>query len=247
LLARIVNSSFFTIFVLLINIPAMKIRYLPYIGPGIFFIALLVSNPLQAQAFKRGSFVVSLTEGSTQAAYATSDMNDSRTPEFPGHRSSETGCRDPLIIEYGINNRWGIGSTWGNDLYKVNSNIHYGFTLPANASVKTSEYTIDGSFHFLVTRRLDLSLVGSVGTFSVAMNGTSGDYSYSYTSNGNLVRIGVRTRYYFWRRFGVTGMGTVFACNSSPKDVKGNTVGKSTSTALTGSAVEFGLCYRIFR
>jgi hypothetical protein len=213
----------------------------------LLFVFALPSLSL-AQAFKRGSFVLSVTEGSTQSTYATGDISPNPSAESPGNQLSETGQRDPLIIEYGISNRWGIGSSWGNDIYSVNPNTFYGFSNSGtNVKAKTSEYTIDGSFHFLVTRRADFALVASAGTFSVAMKGGNSDYSYSYNSNGALVRMGVRTRYYFWRRLGVTSMGTLFSGSASPKGVNDVTVGKTTATHIKGSSVEFGLCYRIFR
>jgi hypothetical protein len=226
----------------------MKKNYVLALAVSAFILGTGFSDSLKAQAFKRGSFVISLTEGSTQATYTTSDIHKGSTSEFPGYRSDETGTRDPMIIEYGISNRWGIGSSWGNDLYSINPNTFYGFNIPGqNAKVKTSEYTIDGSYHFLVTRKADFALVGSFGTFSVAMKGTSNDYSYNYNSNGAMARMSIRTRYYFWRRLGVTSMGSVFSSSASPKDLKGITVGKNTATGITGSAVEFGLCYRLCR
>ncbi len=223
----------------------MKKTYTLSLCIGMVLFSILDSNSMLAQCFKRGSFVVSLSEGSNQSVYTTYSTG---TSEFRGHRGDETGVRDPIIIEYGISNRWGIGSTWGNDIYNVNPTSFYGFNLSGkNAGVKTSEYTIDGSYHFLVTKKADFALVGSLGTFSIAMNGTNNDYSYRYTSNGNMARLALRTRYYFWRRLGVTSMGSLFAANSSPVGVKDNTVGKSASTSITGSTVEFGLCYRICR
>jgi hypothetical protein len=224
----------------------MKNNYVSVLAVFVFILGFGFSGIVKAQAFKRGSFIISLTEGSTQATYVTSDIQKGGSSEFPGYRSDETGTRDPMIIEYGISSRWGIGSTWGNDLYSINPNTFYGFNIPGqNAKVKTSEYTIDGSYHFLVTKKADFALVASFGTFSVAMKGNSNDYSYNYNSNGAIMRASIRSRYYFWRRLGVTSMGSVFSGSASPKDLKGITVGKNTSTGITGSAIEFGLCYRL--
>jgi hypothetical protein len=42
-------------------------------------------------------------------------------------------------------------------------------------------------------------------------------------------------------------MGSAYTSHVSTKGVKDNTVGNGVSTAINGFALEFGLCYRIWK
>jgi hypothetical protein len=62
-----------------------------------------------------------------------------------------------------------------------------------------------------------------------------------------MARTGLQVRYYFLKRLGAFGMISSYYGNSSPKDVKGNTVGANYSTKISGSSIEAGLCYRFIK
>lgn len=216
---------------------------------SISIVALVLLFNIQnstAQCFRKGSLIISITEGSTFANYKTTDISGSK-PEVV-NKSFIKGDRDPLILEYGVSNRWGIGFSSGADIFKVNSNSFYGFSSgdqPLN--ITTSEFTFDVNYHVFVNKKLDLSIFTSAGAFSVAFKGNNSDMSYNYSSTGTIVRYGTRARYYFCNRLGAIGMISSYAANSSPKNVKGNTEAKNYSTSINGMAIEMGLCFRIIK
>ncbi len=217
---------------------------------GILFICTVllsgISLSLNAQAYRKGSLLVSVSEGSTFANYTTNDVSGSK-PVLVNSRFM-CGDRDPLIIEYGLSKRWGIGISTGTDIFRVNPSQFYGFSTSDNTvKVFTSEFTFDVNYHVFVNKRLDLSVFASTGIFGVNYKGSDGDVSYKHNSSGGILRFGTKARYYFWKRLGVFGMISSFTGNASPKNVKGNTVGKAYSTSVNGMAIEAGLCFRILR
>jgi hypothetical protein len=212
------------------------------IGIVSFLLLICISVSAQAQAFRRGSLLVSVSEGSTRSNYTTRNITTSET-----HTRCTPGVRDPFVIEYGISRRWGLGLTSGNDIFKVRSSPYGLRTSGDLVTSKTNEFTFDANYHVFTNKRLDLSVFLSMGMFSVNMKGTDGDNSYNYTANGNIIRVGTRARYYFWKRLGAIGMISSYAANSSPKNVRGNTFGNNYSTSLNGITVEMGLCYRILK
>ncbi|MCP2938071.1 hypothetical protein NK983_35785, partial [Salmonella enterica subsp. enterica serovar Typhimurium] len=72
----------------------------------------------KSQCFRKGSLLVSISEGSTFANYTTNDVSGSK----PVLRHSEfmRGDRDPLILEYGLSQHIGVGLSAGTDLYQIN-------------------------------------------------------------------------------------------------------------------------------
>ena len=198
-----------------------------------------------AQSFRKGSFLISISEGSTFASYTTSGSAQNIDVI---NRGNIAGDRDPLTIEYGLTKKWGIGLNMGGDLYNIDPSKFYNFSTPTN-KVKAimSELTIDANYHFFVTRHTDLAACLSFGGSSVSFKGNNGDFHYQYNSGGNIVRIGTKARYYFRKRFGVHGMLTAFTTKNATNNVKGNTVANNYTTGLSGYAIEFGLCYRILR
>ncbi|MCW3085471.1 MAG: hypothetical protein JWP12_2837 [Bacteroidetes bacterium] len=223
-------------------------------------------------AFQKGSLMVSVSEGSTIANYKTNGtatssastttgtyrstgapmpIDDSHPTSPSCHHHCTDGTRDPFIIEYGITNKISLGITSGNDIFVVKPSAFYGFTLPEDQSVKvkTTELTFDGSYHFFVNRRLDLSAFAGLGHFSVNFNGkTASDATaYNYTANGSIARGGLRVRYYFLYHLGVFGQISTYSGKCSPKNVKGNTVATDYTTKISGNAIEAGLCYRFIR
>ncbi|HWY98275.1 MAG TPA: hypothetical protein VNY36_04225 [Bacteroidia bacterium] len=193
----------------------------------------------QDLAFHKGSFQINVTEGTTYGNYGTQYVGGEAVGF--GHI---VGCRDPFQLEYGISNKWGIGISSGADYYYLNPTQFYGFNV-SNNQIKafTTEFTIDGSYHFLVTRKLDIAAVLSYGSSGVSFKGTdAGDNAYSYTSTGGMLRLGIHGRFYFGH-FGIVAMGSVFSESSSPVVAKGE-VGNHYSTSISGFAKEFGICYR---
>lgn len=199
-----------------------------------------------AQAFRKGSLTISISEGSTFANYSTDDIGGPKP--VPVYHEFTPGLRDPLVIQYGVSNRWSIGLSSGNDVFTVNPSKFYGFSTSDNkVDVKTSELTFDVNYHVFVNKRLDLSVFASTGMFSIKMKGNDGDNFYSHESNGTIVRYGTKAHYYFWKRLGAVGMISSYLANSSPKDVKGNNEAKTYATKINGVAIEAGFCYRIFK
>jgi len=209
-------------------------------------LSLAVSMSLSAfsQAFRQGSFCMSASEGSTFSNYSTSsDIN-------PRAGSSRLFCgnRDPLIFEYGLTNHWGIGSSFGTDLFNVDPSAFYGLkSSTATAKVTTSEVGLDLSYHFLVSKHTDLSAMVSVGTTSVSMKGTDGETAYQYSASGFVYRTGVRARYYVCKRFNFFGMISSYTTNYSSDNVKGNTVAGNYVTSISGYAYELGFGYKFCR
>ncbi|MBP8034372.1 MAG: hypothetical protein KAZ71_07220 [Bacteroidia bacterium] len=207
---------------------------------------LLITSHSYAQAYRKGSLIISISEGHTLANYATNDISGGK--ERRVNEDVLIGVRDPLIIEYGVSKRWSIGLSSGNDIFKVNSSNFYGFnTSDNNVKVSTSEFNAECSYHVFVNKRLDLSVFASTGIFSIKMQGNDNDIFYNHTSNGTIVRYGTRVHYYFWKRLGAVGMISSYLANSSPEDVKDNNTAKNYSTSINGIAIEGGLCYRLLR
>jgi len=198
------------------------------------------SASAQSDAFHKGALLVSATEGQTWANYATGNETD-------GSHGFINGVRDPLSLEYGLSKRWGIGLTSGADLYMVDPSRFYAFNFPGGkVKATTSEITVDGHYHLFVTRKADISLLTSIGGFSVSTKGSLGDYSYKYSAGGNIIRIGSSARYYFLKRLGALATFSTFASQASTKGVKDNTVANNYTTSICGFALEFGLCFRFF-
>jgi hypothetical protein len=199
-----------------------------------------------AQAYRKGSLTISISEGSTFANYATDDISGPKPVRI--YDEVMPGLRDPLVIQYGISKRWSIGLSSGNDIFTVNPSKFYGFSTSDNkVDVKTSELTFDVNYHVFINKRLDLSVYASTGLFSIKMQGNDGDNFYNHESNGTIVRYGTKAHYYFWKRLGAVGMISSYLANSSPKDVKGNSEAKMHTTTINGVAIEAGLCFRILK
>ena len=217
----------------------------------------LLTHSASAQSFKKGSLLISLSEGTTYSTFSTTgpaDNGTSTTRTNPSggndvlHTGNITGTRDPITIEYGLTNHWGLGINMGGDIYHADPSKYYGFQTATNdIKVITSELTLDANYHFFVTRHFDLAAFVSLGFSSVSFNGNEGDHSYQYKSGGLLFRTGTKARYYITKRFGVMGMLSTFITQNGTDGVKGNTVGNNYTTTLKGTAIEFGFVYRVLR
>ena len=91
----------------------------------------------QARAFRKHSFVVGISEGSTSAAYRTSDVD-----KHPVAREHEHGIRDPLTLEYGLSDRWGIGINIGNDIFLIDPVRFYGTDAAGNTNQTQVNFTV---------------------------------------------------------------------------------------------------------
>lgn len=199
-----------------------------------------------AQAYRKGSLSISISEGHTLANYKTNDISTGK--DVLVNEDVIIGVRDPLVIEYGISNRWSVALSTGNDVFNVNPSKYYGFSTSDNqVKVSTSELNAECSYHVFVNKRLDLSVFISHGIFSIKMKGNDHDNFYNHTSNGTILRYGTRVHYYFWKRLGAVGMVSSYLANSSPKDVKDNNAAKNYSTNINGIAIEGGLVFKILK
>jgi hypothetical protein len=242
----------------------------------ISLLLLLMTGGLsQAQtAFHKNSLLIALTGGSTRANYSTRNINDGDFSTL-NRRESMHGDIDPLIIEFGFTNRFGIGLTAGGESYRIDPNKFYGYQ-PIDQSQKitafTSYFTLDFNYHLYVTKKLDVAIFGSAGTFKVTafdnfdqgnsaqtsqtnegaiQQSSGGDISAlpgkSYFARGSILRTGIKARYYFWKRLGVMAMVTNFSGLAKPsKHIGDNSFGNNYSTVISGIATEFGLCFRFF-
>ncbi len=221
-----------------------------YLGRAVclvpFLCATLLCTKADAQAFRKGSLFISLTEGGTHAHFGTTNTAVTNDGGVGNHVN---GDRDPLNIEYALSNHWGIGINLGSDIFRVDPNTYYGFsTSTGKVTALMSEVMIDGNYHYFVTKHTDLSVFAALGIATVTVMGDDGaDSHYQYNAGGGIIRVGGMAKYYVTHRFGFTGMFSLFSANTSPKDVKGNTVGQTRTTAIRGNAIEFGLCYRFFK
>lgn len=205
---------------------------------GLIFASVGITNA-QSPAFHKGSFIISVTEGTTYGNYGTQNYSTSEGVGF----EHIIGCRDPFEIEYGLSNHWGIGLSSGSDYYYLNPGAFYGFNV-SNNQIKSlaSEFTIDGSYHFFVTHKIDIAGVLSFGSSKVAFKGNDGDNTYNYSASGGILRLGLHGRYYIGH-FGFVAMVSAFSESANPQVPKGS-VGNYYSTTVSGFAKEFGLCYR---
>lgn len=208
--------------------------------------ALLSSAYAHAQCFRKGSLLISVSEGSTFSNYTTNDVGGPKPVLV--HSEFIRGDRDPLIVEYALTKRLGIGMSAGTDIFRVNGARFYQVDAGGNSmKVFTNELTFDVNYHVFVNKRLDLSVFLSSGLFTINYKNKQGDIDRQYNASGNILRFGTKARYYFWKRLGAFGMVSSYAGTTSPKNVKGNTIAQNYSTSVDGMAIEAGLCFRILR
>ena len=214
---------------------------------------LLAASSIKSQSFKKGKFLISISEGSTRANFSTRTIGEDGKEKY--YSENMDGVRDPLILEYGITDKIGLGVSCGNDIFKVDPSVFYGFSLPSKKKVEayTSEFNFEFNYHILSNKRFDISSFATMGTFSVAIKGKENyqpsgelsnlnEFSYDYKAKGSILRTGVRAKYYFYKRLGVLAMLSAYSGSSSSKDIETNTVGVGYSTRITGYALEFGFC-----
>lgn len=207
------------------------------------------------KAFYKGCLVTSITGGPSRVLFTTFDNEGKKV-----NSDMANGVIDPLIMEYGLSDKLGIGFSKGGENYNIDANRFYNADVDAEYNTiwtRTKYFTADLSYHPYTTKRFDISLFGSLGYFKVIGECYSVDDSiYNsptifYKGKGAIIRGGVRSRYYFSKRFGVmamlysfTGFAKEKTRRSAPSDAV-NTAGYSS--LLTGGGLEFGICFRIFK
>lgn len=220
----------------------------------LLFFFLLTSGLVSAQSFKKGSLNVSISEGSTTAQFRTFNS------ESKGSKiNSETkkGLRDPLILEYGITNKLGIGFSVGNDIFKVDPQF-YGLKLNSakNIQVHTSELCFEFSYHFYTNKKVDMSAFSSFGEYKMELKGfdknelineNSGgtDILNNFETTGRIARMGTRFKWYFLKRVYFMGMMSAYSGISVPSDSKKLDPAYRFNTNINGIASEIGLGIRI--
>ncbi len=207
----------------------------------LLFQTVVKAQYFSEKAFKKGTLLVSISGGSTNANYGTKELGSGIT-----YRNvNMDGIRDPLFFEYGISNKFGIGFSSGTDFFDINTKEFYNIQgetkIEPTIEAATSETTFDFNYHALVTPRLDVSLYTSFGAFGLKLQGKE----QKYEAKGAILRGGINARYYIWNRFGILGMASIYSANASPEKVKNNTFGQNYSTSINGYALEFGFCFRI--
>jgi hypothetical protein len=212
---------------------------------------------VEPRAFYKKCLVSSITGGPSTAVFTTRSDDGQKV-----HRERVNGMIDPLIMEYGITDKVGVGFSLGGENYNLNAKDFYRAKLPdANEymTASTKYFTLDYSYHPFVTKRIDVSLFGAAGYFKV--QGTSYQFSedycapptelYSYKGHGAVIRAGVRSRIYFSKRFGFMAMAYGFNGmvkeKQKPNPVSDQVNNTGHYTSLLGGGFEFGLCFRIFK
>jgi hypothetical protein len=209
------------------------------------------------KAFYKRCLVTSITGGPSRALFTT--YNDDGVKQ---NSNLETGRIDPFIMEYGLTDKIGVGFSHGGENYDIDANAYYKANMPQDNKTmwaSTKYLTADLSYHPYTTKRLDVSLFGSVGCFKVfgEIYQQNMDWChptdalYSYEGHGGIVRGGVRSRYYFSKRFGVMAMGYAFNGvakeKRKPSPITDQPNNSGNWTILAGAGMEFGICFRIFK
>ena len=208
----------------------------------ILIATLLAAFNANAQSFNKGSLVVSISEGTTYTHYQIADntANTGFTKDF-----NINGDRDPIIIEYGISKKWGVGILLGGDVFHFNPSSYYNVKSTDN-KVITSELTVEGNYHFLNTKKWDLAACVGIGVAGVSFNGSMSDATNArYSAGGPILRLSEKTRFYLTKRFGLLGILSTYTESCSPCSTSNNNLALHTKTSIAGFAYEFGLCYRI--
>lgn len=207
------------------------------------------------KSFHKYCVVTSLTGGPGKAIYTTRDHKGEKI-------SSDVldSNIDPVITEYGLTDKIGIGITRGGDNFNVDANKFYKQNLLADANtmaVSTKYVTFDVSYHYFITKRLDFSVFTSAGYYKLAGYANSPYASdvdclqplYTYEARGGIIRAGARARWYFTKRFGLMAM--LYGYKGIVKEpyrknqISDGKGGGGITTTLIGGGSELGICFRI--
>lgn len=215
----------------------------------LFFIvaAMLTTISMRGQSFRKGTLLIGISEGSTMARYTTSDVYTHQVIKDVVIK----GDRDPLQIEYGISNKWGIALSFGNDIFKINPQRFYKFGPSEDRKVKTSESLIEINYHFINSDKWDIVAFYGIGSFKAELfdnNSNCLKNALLTYEKGKISRGGLKARFYFTKRWAVLGMLSVFNAyaqtdQSKPNDILYNRI----QTNVKGTTLEFGLSYKILK
>ena len=237
----------------------MKYRSLYFISAILIIVSANVNA--NAQSFAKGSLLFSLSEGTTHSTYVTGNLGN----ESDGFHAHIAGERDPLVLEYGITNKIGIGLTMGGDIYSLKDNDAYNF-ISSTGTLKsvTSEMTFDINYHFFNNKHFDISAFVATGSTSVTIKDMkvatpagdyvaleslrpASDYTQKYFAAGQIMRTGIKVRYYPLKHFGLVYMLSAFSANNTPSDQAVNSSVSTYYTSIKGITSEFGLCFRFLK
>jgi|GEM_PF-769902 len=209
------------------------------------------NSNLYAQAFKKGAFLIGISEGGTKAHYNTNNNDviiDDSSPKATTSKDYMSGIRDPLFFEYGITNKIGVGISLGGDIWAVDPIKFYGINTTDNkkVDVTTKEATLDLYYHMYVSRRVDWTVYGSVGTFSVFFNEEYNNEKQDYYAAGHIFRAGTSLRYYIFKRFAILGMISHYDSQATPtqQNAEKNNLPNKYTTKIKGWAFETGFSFR---
>ena len=224
---------------------------------GLALLLMVLGALAQApKAFYKYCVVTSITLGPGKAFYTTRSDDGKKV-----HSELLDASIDPLITEYGLTDKIGLGLSRGGENFNVDVNKFYKQNIPEDTYgnmmwASTKYLTFDASYHYFTTKRLDLSFFCGLGYYK--LSGTAGntnpdmqyqDPLFTYNAKGGVIRSGARVRWYFSKRFGFMSMiygykGLVKEpYKRSPiSDAKGS---GGFSTTLTGAGYEMGICFRI--
>lgn len=213
-------------------------------------IFIFTATQVSAQAFRKGAFLISLSEGGVTAQFSTKNnsviANDLNTEGTSTNMEYLNGIRDPLFIEYGLSNRIGVGLSVGGDIWKVNPRNFYGINAPnKQVNILTTEFTFDVTYHMLVSQRFDWTLYTSVGSFGVEFNEEFNGEEQHYLAEGGIFRLGTSLRYYVFKRWAIMGMVSHYDSKATPNKTEFNNLQHNYTTSIKGWAYEFGLSFRI--
>jgi hypothetical protein len=223
---------------------------------GLVLLTVTSSISQERKAFHKYCLVASVTGGPSKALYTTKDLNGEKI-----HSAILDGRIDPLITEYGLTDKIGIGITRGGENFDVNANTFYGQNISEVNNghimfVTTKYLTADASYHYYTTKRLDLSVFGSFGYYMISgnagnINPLTKSYEgqqFSYDARGGIIRTGARARWYFSKRWGLMTMLYGFkGYAKEPFDQSQISDGNGKGgiiTTLTGGGFETGICFR---
>ena len=190
-------------------------------------------------AFHNGCTLYSITEGISYANYCV-------TPAGSGiFKVGELAVHDPEFLEYGFARRWSIGMELSTDIFEIDPVKYYGYAgSPGQVQPYMWDLSLFASYHFIITKRLDVSGLAGLGFSAVTINGKDGDSHYHYNSVGHVTRVGLRATYYLWKNTGLTGMVSRFDNYNLSGNFGGNTFGRNYVTEVNGYAWELGMCRR---
>ena len=190
-------------------------------------------------AFHKNCTLYSVTEGVSYANYCVKPVS------LGIFQAAELAIHDPEFLEYGFSRRWSLGIELSTDIFDIDPVKYYGYTgTLSQVQPYMWDVSLFAGYHFIVTKRLDVSGLAGLGVSAVTINGRDGDSHYHYNSDGRVTRLGIRATYFLWKNVGLTGMISRFDNYNISGNIAGNTFGQNYLTQVNGYAWELGMCRR---